>query len=159
MADKVERKARAERSALAIAERLARLRPPELTERQWCAQAGVSPSFFSNLRGTPTKPPSDPSVDGIRSVLDVIGMTPAEFFALEPGAGVITVPSVRALEQAIADALPGMPLRTDRRAQYLAEAVSRVLALPPDRPATSGETSPPATDDPAEAAPPRAATN
>lgn len=159
MPGKLERKARAERSARDIAERLTRLRPPELTERQWCVQAGVSPSFFSNLRGTPTKPPSDPSVDGLRAVLDVIGMTPAEFFSLEPGANVIGVPSVRALEQAIADALPGMPLRTDRRAQYLAEAVSRVLALPPDLHANQEARQHTGEGAPSEGAPPRVATN
>lgn len=46
-----------------------------------------------------------------------------------PGSA-LTDASRRALEQALADALPGLPKAEGKRAQYLAAAVERVLALP-----------------------------
>lgn len=83
MSKTVGKKERAQASALKIADKLSRLLKEKDSERQWTKDAGVSPSFFSNLRGTPTKPPSDPSVDVLRQVLSAREMTLAEFFVDE----------------------------------------------------------------------------
>jgi transcriptional regulator with XRE-family HTH domain len=71
------------------------------------------------------------------------------------------IPSAAELEQAILESLPAMPRRGswERKASFLAEAVARILELPPAAPAT-----PPAADRPrgrgrARAAPPRAPTS
>jgi len=69
--------------------------------------------------------------------------------------------SAAELERAILESLPAMPRRGswERKASFLAEAVARILELPPAAPAT-----PPVADRPrrrgrARAAPPRAATS
>lgn len=136
MAAKSDRKDEAERSALRIARKLAVIKPDDLSERQWCDKAGVSPSFFSNLRGTPSKPPSDPGIDKLRSVLSVANITLAEFFADEARGKVAMVPTKQELAAVLGDALPGRPRQEDRLAEYLAETVIDILALPPTKRAT-----------------------
>lgn len=157
MAKAPKKKEEAEASALEIAERLAAIQPAELTERQWCIKAGVSASFFSNLRGTPTKAPSEPSVGNLRSILKVAGVTLSEFFAIEAHGRMVRAPNERALAEALEEALPQMPRAADRRAQYLAEVVRRILSLPGDRAANPANEGEPVAPDGAADAPPRAA--
>jgi hypothetical protein len=135
MGTKTDKKKLAERRALAIARHLAALRPADLTERQWCIAAGVSSSFFSNLRGTPDKPPSEPTIGNLRSILDVVGITLPEFFADEARGRLVSMPNGQALEQALRDALPGLPKDQDRQLQYLYATVADVLELPSGTPA------------------------
>lgn len=129
MADKTDKKASAQLSALTIAARLAQ-NPHPISERQWTKDAEVSPSFFSNLRGTPTKPPSDPSVDQLRKVLSVRGLSLAEFFLAESRGKLARVPTKQALERALADVWEGLPKGRDRQIAYVAENVLRALQLP-----------------------------
>lgn len=131
MAANPDRKADSERSALRIARRLLQLNPFG-SEAQWCKAAGVSASFFSNLRGTPTKGPSDPSVGKLRAMLEAAGVTLSEFFAEEARGKVALLPTKPTLEQVIAAALPGRPRQEDRLPEYLAEIVLELLQLPPD---------------------------
>jgi hypothetical protein len=158
MASRPDKKESAQRSALTIAERLEDVKPSDLSERQWTQKAGVSPSFFSNLRGTPTKPPSDPSVDQLRQVLRVVRVSLAEFFLPEADGALARAPSRRAVEQAIADALPSLPSKAADRARYLAEVVAGVLALPSGLQATPDAEDQQALDAPEEGVLPRAAT-
>lgn len=156
MAASNDKKAESQNSATAIAARLAKLQPPDLSERQWCDRAGVSASFFSNLRGTPTKPPSDPSVVNLKKVLSVVGVTLAEFFSPESAGRVAAVPTRRDLEQAFEDALPSLPKKG--RAEFLASVVRDVLALPGGRPAIPGDEETIEPDGHEEAVPARRAT-
>ena len=82
MTARPDKKNLAEASARAIAERFRRLGLPERfrSERQWVEAAGVSSSFFTNLRGNETKPPSDPSVGNLRRVLEAGGTSRPQFF-------------------------------------------------------------------------------
>lgn len=155
MAANPERKADSERSALRIGRRLLQLMPTGWNERQWCKAAGVSSSFFSNLRGTPTKGPSDPSVGKLRAMLEAAGVTLSEFFAEESQGRVTLMPTKPTLEQLIAAALPGRPRQDDRLAEYLAETVLELLELPPDHLRKIIEA---AESDLEVSAPPRAAT-
>lgn len=129
MASNPDRKQNAQRSALDIADRLAALKG-ELSERQWTIAADVSPSFFSNLRGTPTKPPSDPSVDQLRKVLRARNITLPEFFLSEAQGRVVRMPTRQAAEKAIYDALKGMPPKKADQPRYLLQAVQELLRLP-----------------------------
>jgi len=138
MADKMDKKASAQLSALTIAARLAQ-NPHPISERQWTKDAEVSPSFFSNLRGTPTKPPSDPSVDQLRKMLSVRGLNLAEFFLEEARGKLVRVPTKQALEQALADVWEGLPKGRDRQIAYVAENVLRALQLPENEAAKPGE--------------------
>jgi hypothetical protein len=131
MAANPARKAESERSALRIVRRLLQLNPFD-SEAKWCKAAGVSSSFFSNLRGTPTKGPSDPSVGKLRAMLEAAGVTLSEFFAEEAQGRMTLMPTKPTLEQVIAAALPGRPRQEDRLPEYLAEIVLELLALPPD---------------------------
>lgn len=142
MAANTERKRGAQDSALAIARKLETLRPQDMSERQWTIAAGVSPSFFSNLRGTPTKPPSDPSVDQLRKVLRVAGVTLSEFFLSEAAGRLLASPSRQVLEQAFGDVWAGLPSEQDRQIAYLAETALRALGLPDIDAAKPGGTVP-----------------
>lgn len=133
MAKAPKKKEEAQVRAAELAERLALIKPDDLTERQWCIQAGVSSSFFSNLRGTPTKPPSEPSIGNLREILRIADITLPAFFADEAQGRLVLAPSEQALEEAFRDALPLMPKTGDRRAKYLVEVVGRLLRLPEDR--------------------------
>jgi hypothetical protein len=155
MAARDGKKESAQKSALAIAAKLARLEHQFPSEAQWCKHAGVSSSFFSNLRGTPTKPPSDPSVDSLRSVLRSVNFTLPEMFADEARDRLVPAPTEQAIEQALRDALPDMPRSPERRAEYLASVVLTLLGLPQGRPAT--EATEPESER-VEDAPPRVAT-
>lgn len=158
MAANPKKKVEAEKSALSIAQRLAALKPEKVSERQWTKDAGVSPSFFSNLRGTPTKPPSDPSVYNLREVLRVRGLTLAEFFVPEAQGRLARRPSQQDIERALIEALEELPAKRDARAAYLAEVVQGLLALPADLPTTEAEAANSEPGDLGEAALPRAAT-
>lgn len=112
--------------ARAIYDRLMKIRRPEdLSNNEWAKRAGVNTSFFTNL-----KKGSEPSVGNLRAILEVVGVTLPEFFLNEALSRLIPAPSPRALEQAILDALPGLPRRPERRAEYLAATVLRILRLP-----------------------------
>lgn len=158
MAARPGKKQIAEQRALLIASRLAPYLRKKPSERQWTIDAGVSPSFFSNLRGTPTKPPSEPSVGVLGDVLAAVGVTLSEFFLPESRARVAPVPTRQELERAIGEALEQLPKKAVDRPQYLAEAVLKILALPPDRPATLSGAVSEETDAPEEGALPRVAT-
>lgn len=119
------------RRAKAIYDRLMLIdRPAGLSNNEWAAKAGVNTSFFTNLRNG-----SEPSVGNLRAVLEVVGLSLPEFFASEAAGRLIFAPDERQLIGAIRDALPGLPKRHDRRAEYLADVVQAVLRIPLDRPA------------------------
>jgi hypothetical protein len=130
MATRDGKKESAQQSALAIAAKLSRLERQFPSEAQWLQKAGVSPSFFSNLRGTPTKPPSDPSVDNLRAVLRAVNVTLPELFADEARGRLVPAPTEQEIEQALRDAMPDMPRSPERRAEYLASVVLSLLGLP-----------------------------
>lgn len=157
MATRPDKKESAQRSALKIAEWLGKI-GGAMSERQWTKEAKVSPSFFSNLRGTPTKPPSDPSVDQLRQVLNVQDVTLPEFFLPEGKGRIVRAPTKQAVEQAFEDALKRLPSKAADRPRYLAEAVAGVLGLPEGLPAIESGEDHSAEGDQEEAAPPRVAT-
>jgi hypothetical protein len=158
MAKSPAKKGESERRALELAARLEEIRPDDLTERQWCIKAGVSSSFFSNLRGTPTKQPSEPSIGNLRLVLETAGTTLPEFFVAESRGRVVRVPSRLGLERAFAEALPGLPRAPDRRAEYLVQVVADVLELPAGLREMPGNDEMPGEGGPEESAPVRRAT-
>lgn len=122
-----------ERRARAIYERLSGLpREDGLTYNEWALRAGVNTSFFTNLKNG-----SEPSVGNLRAILEAVGTTLPEFFVQEAVGRVMLSPDPQALERAFQEALPGLPKRLDRRAQYLAEVVQAVLGLPKDHHAKS----------------------
>jgi len=61
-----------------IYERLSALRPLELSEAAWAREAKVSSSFFQDVRKG-----RRPRVDNLEKVLEVIGLSPAQFWALD----------------------------------------------------------------------------
>lgn len=155
---RADKKERAAQSALRIADKLNGVDHGHPSVRQWLMAAGVSNSFLTNMRGTPTKGPADPSVDQLRQVLKMANLSLPEFF-LEEGRGrVIQAPTKQALEEALADAMPQLPRRVEDRPSYLAQVVLDALALPADRPATHGSAEPKAEDDRATDALPAVAT-
>lgn len=158
MAKAPKKKIEAQSRALDLAARLEQVKPDGLTERQWCIKAQVSGSFFSNMRGTPTKPPSEPSVGNLRLILETAGTSLPEFFVAEARGRLAKVPTARELERAFADALPELPRAADRRAQYLAEVVAQTLGLPEGLRDEPGNDETPAADDRATDAPLRTAT-
>ncbi len=107
---------------------LMRIKPAGLTERQWTIKAGVSPSFFVNLRGSATKPPSEPTIGNLRAVVEATGVSLLDFFALE--ASVRMVPTKQALEKALSEVLDRLPNEPEDRLAYLATNLSGALALP-----------------------------
>ena len=155
---RADKKERAAQSALRIADKLERLDHGHPSVRQWLIAAGVSGSFISNMRGTPTKAPADPSAEQLRQVLKAANITLSEFFLDEARGRVILSPTKQVLEEALADALPEMPRRAEARPSYLAQVVLDALALPADRPAIPDTKAPTTEDDRAEASPPVAAT-
>lgn len=157
MADRTEKKLESERLALELAQRLTRLKPQFLSEAQWLAEAEVSPSFFSNMRGTPTKPPSVPSVENLSKVLKAAGVTLSEFFLPDARGKVTLAPSAQELDRAIRYALVALPKRPSDRPAYLLEAVQGVLGLPVNRLATQDDGEPTEQDAHATDALPRVA--
>lgn len=156
MAAKFDKQESARASALDIARRLAAMPHPD-SERQWTIDAGVSSSFFSNLRGTPTKAPADPSVALLRQMLKVRGVTLPEFFADEAGSKLLPIALQRGLERAFEQALSALPEREEDRPRYLATVVQGLLALPSTRPATADDADGQAGGVLGEGAPPRRA--
>lgn len=72
----------------------------------------------------------NPTVKVLSSLADALGGDLSMFGVAGESAG---FPSRQALEQAFADALPGLPRGADRRAEYLAQVVLGVLELPRDQ--------------------------
>jgi transcriptional regulator with XRE-family HTH domain len=70
-------------------------------------------------------------------------------------------PNAAELERAILESLPAMPRRGswERKASFLAEAVARILELPPAAPATPPDAARPRRRGRARASPPRAPTS
>jgi len=157
MAERTQKKLESERLALELARRLTPLKPPLFSEAQWLAEADVSPSFFSNMRGTPTKPPSVPSVENLSKVLKVANVTLSEFFLPDAHGKVALAPKAQEIEKALQYALMSLPKRPSDRPAFLLEAVQGVLGLPADRPTKSGDVELLERDDPEAGAPPRAA--
>jgi hypothetical protein len=160
MVARTDKKDLAEASARAIAERFRKMGVPEpfRSERQWVSAAGVSSSFFTNLRGSETKAPSDPSIGNLRLVLEAAGSSIPEFFAEEAQGRMVRPPTRQELEEALRDALDALPARKERRAEYLASVVEQLLRLPQSRPASRAAADAGATDDRKAAAPARRAT-
>jgi hypothetical protein len=160
MAARSDKKNLAEASARGIAARFRALGLPERfrSERQWVEKAGVSSSFFTNLRGSETKAPSDPSVGNLRLVLEAGGSSIPEFFADEAQGRLVSPPTRPELEAALRDALDALPARKERRAEYLASVVESLLRLPRNRPASRGGAAADAAGDREAAAPARRAT-
>ena len=130
MAGKEQKKSMAEARATEIANRLERIRPQGLTDRQWCLRAGVSPSFFANLKGTASKRPSEPSVGNLRSMLRVVNTTLPDFFADEAEGRSAVLPTAEELELHIRELLPRMPWDPDKFARMLAQGLSLAIGLP-----------------------------
>lgn len=160
MAARSDKKDVAEASAKAIAARFRKIGVPEKfrSERQWVEAAGVSSSFFTNLRGSDTKPPSDPSVGNLRLVLEAGGSSIPEFLADEANGKLVRPPTRPELEAAFRDALDALPARRERRAEYLASVVEQLLRLPKSRPASRAGEDEGGKADRAAAAPARRAT-
>jgi hypothetical protein len=160
MVARSDKKDLAEASARAIARRFRELGLPERfrSERQWVEAAGVSSSFFTNLRGSDTKPPSDPSVGNLRLVLEAGGSSIPEFLADEANGRLVRPPTRPELEAAFRDALDDLPARRERRAEYLASVVESLLRLPQGRPASKAGADAPSEGDRKAAAPARRAT-
>lgn len=119
-------KSEASQRARAIYERLMILsRDVDLSNNEWAKKAGVNTSFFTNLKNG-----SEPSVGNLRAVLNAIDVTLPEFFVDEAFGRLSRIPSTEELNQAIADALPGLPKSQDKRARYLAEVVLAYLRTP-----------------------------
>ena len=140
MAARRGKKEFAEASARAIADRFRKMGVPEgfRSERQWVEKAGVSSSFFTNLRGSETKPPSDPSIGNLKLVLEAAGSSIPEFFVEEAEGRLVSPPTRQELEAAFREALDDLPARKERRAEYLASVVESLLRLPQSRPASRG---------------------
>lgn len=153
-----DKKQEAEALALAIAERLKSLQPELWSERHWADKAGVSASFFSNLRGTPTKPPSVPSVKQLADVLKVVNVTLSEFFLPDARGRVGRVPSEQALERRLSMALVELPKKPADRLPYLLDTVLGVLGLPGSQQAIQSGGRTAVADAHEEDAPPLAAT-
>lgn len=151
-----DKKPEAERSAKDIVERLDAMGLPEGidSERQWTIQAGVSSSFFSNLR----KSPSDPTINNLRLILRKAGSSLPEFFLEEAEGRVVRAPSRQALDEALRDALDRLPPRREQRVEYLAATLERLLGLPRTRPARRVSRRGSGAGDRAKGAPPRRAT-
>jgi hypothetical protein len=135
MVARSDKKDLAEASARGIAERFRRNGIPERfrSERQWVEASGVSSSFFTNLRGSESKAPSDPSVGNLRLVLEAGGSSIPEFFLEEAQGRLVRPPTRSELEAAFRDALDDLPARRERRAEYLASVVESLLRLPQSR--------------------------
>lgn len=100
-------------------------RPASMSNNEWTRRAGVSTSFFTNLKNG-----SEPSVGTLRDVLRVVDVTLPEFFIEEAAGRMVRLPTQRELHDALQEALPELPRAPARRAEYLAEVVSQLLALP-----------------------------
>ena len=161
MAARRDKKNLAEASARGIAERFRSMGVPDAfrSERQWVEKAGVSSSFFTNLRGSETKAPSDPSVGNLRLVLEAGGSSIPEFFADEARGRLVRPPTRQELEAAFRDALDALPARKERRAEYLASVVESLLRLPKSRAASPGDSGAAPKAAPAAGAPARRATS
>jgi phage repressor protein C with HTH and peptisase S24 domain len=57
---------------------LSRLKPDNMSEAEWARKAGVSSSFFQDV-----KKGRRPRADNLEKVVEAIGMSPAQFYALE----------------------------------------------------------------------------
>jgi hypothetical protein len=160
MAARSDKKDLAEASAKKIAERFRKHGLPERfrSERQWVEASGVSSSFFTNLRGSETKAPSDPSIGNLRLVLEAGGSSIPEFFADEARGKLVASPTRQELEEAFRDALDALPARKERRAEYLASVVEQLLRLPKNRSSSQDAADAPARADHKAAAPARRAT-
>lgn len=60
-------------------ETLIALKPERLSEAEWTRRAGVSSSFFQDLK----KKGTTPRADNLEKVLAAIGVTPAQFYAMD----------------------------------------------------------------------------
>jgi hypothetical protein len=108
-----------------IYDRLMALPRGEMSNNAWATKAGVNTSFFTGLRNG-----SEPSIGNLRAILEVVGTSLPEFFAHEAHGRIALAPPKDVLEAAIQEALEHAPRRMDRRAAYVAEVVSALLALP-----------------------------
>lgn len=125
MTEGEKRRAAAER-ARAIYDRLMQLpRPSNMSNNEWTRQAGVNTSFFTNVRNG-----SEPSIGNLRAVLEAVGVSLPEFFLPEAHGRLVKALNSQELKLALLDALPGLPRTPERRAEYIAEVVADVLALP-----------------------------
>lgn len=147
------KKAESEQRAVRLYAMLMALKPANLTERQWTKKAGVSGSFFTNLKGG-----SEPSIGLLRQVLNAVGVSLPEFFVQEAEGRLVQAPNEQELAAAIERVLPGLPLAADKRAEFLASTVSGVLRLPASMRTRIANDDSAESADPVEAAPTRAAT-
>lgn len=128
---------------------LAGAKPADLSERQWCLKAGVSTSFFTDIRkGTV------PSIDKVERMANAAGQSLAEFVT---GASPERV-SEQELRRAILDAFPLPSVPPEQQASYLADIVLKILALPPSRHPSQAVVANDAKADSAKGAPPRGST-
>lgn len=128
---------------------LRRVQPKGLSVRKWCEASQVSTSFFTDLRkGT------EPGIDKIERLVNKAGLSLSQFIANDEAPAI----SEETLRQAIRDAFPLPPKPFDQQAEYLADIVLGILALPPSRQPNhpSGPTG--AKDGSAKGAPPRGPT-
>lgn len=156
---KAEKKQEAEAFAREIARRLDAVRPPHWNEKNWTEIAGVSPSFFSNLRGTKSKPPSVPSVKLLADLLAAADVTLAEFFLPDALGRVVRMPNEQDAERRLTAALVQLPRKPADRVPYLLRTLRGVLGLPAGLPATQNVAAMKEAADPEEGALPRSATS
>jgi hypothetical protein len=104
-------------------DRLRRIQPSDLNDRQWCIAGKVSTSFFTDVRNG-----TIPSIDKVERMVNVAGMTLTDFVSdgeLRRGF------SVDQLRSAFQDALPLPVGSLERQASFLADVVLDILGLPP----------------------------
>lgn len=123
---------------------LTRAKPADLSERQWCLKAGVSTSFFTDVRKGAV-----PSIDKVERMANAVGQSLAEFVSGGPQKGV----NGARLQKAILDAFPLPPLPFDQQAGYLADVVLDILGLPPTQTTSPTNDAMPLAADNAEGAP------
>lgn len=128
---------------------LRRVQPEGLSVRKWCEASQVSTSFFTDLRNG-----TEPGIDKIERLVNRAGLSLAQFIADDAAPAI----SEDELRQAIRDAFPLPPKPFDQQAEYLADIVLDILALPPSRRPSHPSGSPGAKDGSAKGAPPRGPT-
>lgn len=96
-------------------------RPANLTNNQWARKAGVSTSFFTNMKNG-----SDPSVGRLRLVLGVVGSSIPEFFADEAQGRLVPKPTEKDLQGATRSALS-----SDGVVAQVAQALASAMPVPP----------------------------
>lgn len=125
-----DKKAEAEARARDLYERLMALKgDSNLSNNDWCKAAGVNTSFFTAMKGSDTKRPSEPSIGNLRLVLQAISSSIPEFFVDEARVKLVPLPNQAQLEGMMASLLKAVGLvpASDDIAGTLARRLPKAL--------------------------------